>query len=199
MCSAAFASPLLRCLQRRQPHRKQHAKWLSSLTMQPPTTPKVGLPFLRAKEAARLDALLMSDAVGYTLDQLMELAGQAVAHGTHALYPQGRVCVAVGPGNNGGDGLVAARHLRLLGRDVTVALPAPSRGRFAHLEKQCVAHGVPIAHSAVVPTDADVIVDAVFGFSFRPRGERGVDGELAQLIESMDTCGNPVVSVDVPR
>ena len=60
--------------------------------------------------------------VAYTLDQLMEVAGLAVAQATAAAFPLDRaaasprtVLVLAGPGNNGGDGLVAARHLALWG------------------------------------------------------------------------------------
>jgi NAD(P)H-hydrate epimerase len=62
--------------------------------------------------------------IAYTLDQLMELAGLAVAQATAAVFPLVKegveapapsVLVLAGPGNNGGDGLVAARHLALWG------------------------------------------------------------------------------------
>lgn len=167
--------------------------------MRGPVKPVGGLSFLSAKEAAQLDEVLMSDEVGYTLDQLMELAGQAVAHGVDELFPMGHVYVAVGPGNNGGDGLVAARHLVQLGREATVMIPRPSKGRFPKLERLCEVHGVGIIEDTIVRPDAGVVVDCVFGFSFRPRGSEGVSGALADLVRAIDECEAPVVSVDVPR
>ncbi|KAM9915770.1 hypothetical protein OXX59_010402, partial [Metschnikowia pulcherrima] len=72
---------------------------------------------LSAKAAAALDAEIMSSG-SYSIDQLMELAGLAVAKAVHKQYPPQatqkpqNVLVLVGPGNNGGDGLVCARHLK---------------------------------------------------------------------------------------
>lgn len=66
-------------------------------------------------EAAAIDEELFS-AYQFSVDQLMELAGQGCAHALAEKYPQhGRVLVVCGPGNNGGDGMVCARHLVLLG------------------------------------------------------------------------------------
>ena len=85
-----------------------------------------GVTYLSSQEAAALDARLMSAEFGYTIDNLMELAGVAVAHAAADAAPLSatadppRILVLVGPGNNGGDGLVAARHLALFG------YPSPS-------------------------------------------------------------------------
>ncbi|HEY8639086.1 MAG TPA: NAD(P)H-hydrate epimerase, partial [Solirubrobacterales bacterium] len=57
--------------------------------------------------------------------ELMEAAGGAVAHAVAALSPEGPVRVVCGKGNNGGDGLVAARHLAETGFDVEALLLAP--------------------------------------------------------------------------
>lgn len=76
---------------------------------------------LSAKAAAQLDKELMSTGA-FSIDQLMELAGLAVAKAIYKQYPPQKptlplqkVLVLVGPGNNGGDGLVAARHLKTWG------------------------------------------------------------------------------------
>ena len=59
----------------------------------------------------------MSEQVGYSIDILMELAGQSVAHCMHYINEEShkgtlkKILVLCGPGNNGGDGMVAARHL----------------------------------------------------------------------------------------
>ena len=65
---------------------------------------------ISAAQAAKIDAKLMGLEYGFTLEQLMELAGLSVAAATRLVYPpktHGRVLCACGPGNNGGDGLVA--------------------------------------------------------------------------------------------
>ena len=61
--------------------------------------------------------------LGFSVDELMELAGLSVASAVRAEYPPAscaRVLVIAGPGNNGGDGLVAARHLHHFGYTVAV-------------------------------------------------------------------------------
>ena len=61
--------------------------------------------------------------LGFSVDQLMELAGLSVACSVYAEYPPSshkRILVIAGPGNNGGDGLVAARHLYHFGYSVEV-------------------------------------------------------------------------------
>ena len=81
----------------------------------------------RAYEAAAIDEELMSpEGCGFLLLQLMELAGLACASAVFKAYPPD-VCpnllVAAGPGNQGGDGLVAARHAKLWGYNVQVWYP----------------------------------------------------------------------------
>ena len=73
-------------------------------------------------DAAKIDEELMGP-LGFSVDQLMELAGLSVACSVYAEYPPSshkRILVIAGPGNNGGDGLVAARHLYHFGYSVEV-------------------------------------------------------------------------------
>jgi NAD(P)H-hydrate epimerase len=72
--------------------------------------------YLNQEDAQQLDVDLMSDEGGFVLEQLMELAGLSCAQALAAAYPSSqdgnkKVLVCCGPGNQGGDGLVAARHL----------------------------------------------------------------------------------------
>ncbi len=74
------------------------------------------------EDAAKIDEELMGP-LGFSVDQLMELAGLSVACSVYAEYPphpHKRILVIAGPGNNGGDGLVAARHLYHFGYSVEV-------------------------------------------------------------------------------
>lgn len=78
-------------------------------------------------ESRRLDERLMSAETGFSLAQLMELAGLSVAQAIHRHYPahsHPTILVLCGPGNNGGDGLVAARHLATFGYHVQAYAPA---------------------------------------------------------------------------
>ena len=75
---------------------------------------------ISASQAAEIDVKLMGPEYGFTLEQLMELAGLSVAAATQRVFPvtpdtHQRILVLCGPGNNGGDGLVAARHLAHFG------------------------------------------------------------------------------------
>lgn len=107
----------------------------------------VAYPFINATDAAALDAELMVHPGGFSIDQLMELAGLAVATAVYKVYPpristestidpssspplgvtksisRTKILVIAGPGNNGGDALVAARHLALWGYQPTVLYP----------------------------------------------------------------------------
>lgn len=80
---------------------------------------------LSQSEAKEFDSWLMTpEGGGFTLPQLMELAGLSVASAVKKFYPdRNRILIAVGPGNNGGDGLVAARHLNSFGFNVTIFRP----------------------------------------------------------------------------
>ncbi|KAM0817514.1 putative YjeF N-terminal domain-containing protein [Seiridium cardinale] len=89
----------------------------------------MALKTLGAKAAAALDKELMSTGA-FSIDQLMELAGLSVSQVVYRVHPlnQGsRILVACGPGNNGGDGLVAARHLKQYGYQPTIYYPKRSK------------------------------------------------------------------------
>jgi hydroxyethylthiazole kinase-like uncharacterized protein yjeF len=107
-----------------------------------------------------------------------------------------------GPGNNGGDGLVAARHLHHFGFQPTIIYPKVGKSSlFTNLVKQCEELGIPFVDS---PTDTDannsqsydIILDSIFGFSFNP--SRGVRAPFDTMIEYMSSTDVPIVSVDVP-
>jgi hydroxyethylthiazole kinase-like uncharacterized protein yjeF len=105
-----------------------------------------------------------------------------------------------GKGNNGGDGLVAARHLDRAGVRTTVLLfgdgfGEPGRGNLGRLEDSSVRRR-PFSRAAIAHElgRADVAVDAIFGTGFR-----GVpEGAHAEAIEAFNASGVPVASVDIP-
>lgn len=85
--------------------------------------------YINQVTAQKLDEDLMSEEVGFTLDILMELAGQSVANTVSLIDKEKKlknVVVLVGPGNNGGDGIVSARHLSMLGYVVSLVLFKPT-------------------------------------------------------------------------
>ncbi|KAF7546867.1 hypothetical protein G7Z17_g8126 [Cylindrodendrum hubeiense] len=136
---------------------------------------------LGAKAAAALDLELMSTGA-FSIDQLMELAGLSVSQAVYRFQPpsQGRrVLVACGPGNNGGDGLVAARHLHHYGYSPAVFYPKRSKNDlYQRLAKQLEDLEVPF-------------VDDFF-FS----GE--VREPFPAVIQALQETKLPVMSVDAP-
>ncbi|KAG5663317.1 hypothetical protein KAF25_001253 [Fusarium avenaceum] len=154
---------------------------------------------LGAKAAAALDQELMSSGA-FSLDQLMELAGLAVSQAVYRLQPLEsghRVLVACGPGNNGGDGLVAARHLRQYGYSPTVFYPKRSKNDlYQRLAKQLEDLEVPFVDdfsSALNSTDHIHLTDQK-GFSFS--GE--VREPFPAVIQALQDTRLPVTSVDAP-
>ncbi|PFH38058.1 putative apolipoprotein A-I binding protein [Besnoitia besnoiti] len=161
------------------------------------------LTYLTQTQAQSLDEDLMGPEVGYSVDQLMELAGLSVAQAVVAAVPLTaavkrltRVLVVCGPGNNGGDGLVAARHLKLFGYQVCVWYPRPtSKALFESLVKQLHNHRVQVTQEA--PADLaefELVVDCIFGFSFRGALRPPFDS----VLRTLKAANIPVLSVDIP-
>ena len=129
--------------------------------------------------------------------ELMERAGKAVADAVaarHALREP--VAVIAGPGNNGGDGFVAARVLAERGYRVRVML-AGEAGRLkgdAALAAKAWKGPIVAADQNAGLYDAAVIVDALFGAGL----DRPITGQALGLIEAMNSHPAPVVAVDLP-
>ena len=131
--------------------------------------------------------------------ELMEAAGTGLADLVGELAPAGRVAVVCGKGNNGGDGLVAARVLRERGRDVAVLLLGPGeefRGD-AGVNFERLPGEAPALFSASALGGAAVIVDAILGtgFSGSPREPAG---SAISAINQAGSDGAVVVACDVP-
>jgi len=126
---------------------------------------------------------------GVPVAQLMENAGLAVAQEAWLLLgelAERPIVVLCGPGNNGGDGLVAARHLKDWGANVSVVL-LTSRGEddanlAALIEREApiVVHGEGDAVAALL-AGADLVVDALLGTG----RARPIEGQLADLLDSL--------------
>jgi len=127
--------------------------------------------------------------------QLMENAGRAIADLIVENYDAGTVAVLCGPGNNGGDGFVAARLLKQQGWQVNLSLLGAAKqlsGDAAVMAQRW--DGAIAAMSDKSTKDADIIVDAVFGAGLA----RDIDGCLADLIAKVNQGSVPVIAVDVP-
>lgn len=168
----------------------------------------MSLKTLSSKTAAALDVSLMS-TLGYTLEQLMELAGLSVAQAIqHDFQPKSypNVLVLCGPGNNGGDGLVAARHLSLFGYpNVKVYWPIQGKNPFyENLKTQLELFDIEVIkkHDMNILTslmyETDLVVDALFGFSFHPPLRPPFDEIVKVMVEQQKKKGLEVFAVDVP-
>ena len=141
-------------------------------------------PILTADEYRRVDKAYTGD-----LGEAMDRAGHAVALAASRLGAgYGRsVVVLAGPGNNGGDGYVAARYLKERGAHVVVhALGEPKTPEATEAARTC---GVPI-RPLTDPVACDLVVDALFG--------GGVRAGLADELKAWMAVDVPVVSVDFP-
>lgn len=153
-------------------------------------------------------------ARGATWSGLMEQAGAGVARVALEVLgnPAGcRALVLVGPGNNGGDGLVAARLLHDAGVQVTLYLWRRSDAAGDENWRLCRERAIPEMRSTDDPqgralqsviADSDLVIDALLGYG----ASRPVEGELATIIATLNTAtaqrtrmNSPfVLAVDVP-
>lgn len=150
----------------------------------------------------------MSPNGGFSIDQLMELAGLSCAEAVFRTYPPlkgfRRVLVACGPGNQGGDGLVAARHLKHFGYEPIVWYPKQKDAPLFHGLAQQLKnlHIEFIAHDRFTLetlSASDVILDAIFGFSFKGDPREPFKSALENMILIQKGSNSvPIMSVDIP-
>ncbi len=125
----------------------------------------------------------------------MEAAGSAVAVAVGVRWLMRPVTVLCGPGNNGGDGFVAARHLAAAGWPVKLALLGSRdklSGEAAHAASLWRGPLVPFAPESL--EGAGIVIDAIFGAGL----SRPLDGTALAMVEALKICGIPVCAVDVP-
>jgi hydroxyethylthiazole kinase-like uncharacterized protein yjeF len=137
---------------------------------------------------------LRAAAAGISLASLMQKAGQACADVVHAEFPEGRVVVLAGPGNNGGDAFVAAQRLVDLGRRVSLyelARGARSAEGAAAAQRWTGEHA-PLEDLRL--HSDDIVLDGLFGAGL----SRALSGEAAFAAEQVNASGAKVVAIDVP-
>ena len=148
---------------------------------------------LTTAEMERADRLAI--AAGTPGFSLMLSAGQAVAAAAINLVEEGPILVIAGPGNNGGDGFVAAAELAARGRDVSVILLCERdslQGDAASAARGWKYPVLPFNPQAI--GKPALIVDALFGAGL----DRPVKGEPFDMIEAINANGAPVLAVDLP-
>ncbi|MGH8633898.1 MAG: NAD(P)H-hydrate epimerase, partial [Burkholderiales bacterium] len=131
--------------------------------------------------------------------RLMERAGLAVAERARELLgeKEKRILLIAGPGNNGGDALVAARHLKQWWLDVTVVftgveskLPEDAKAALAEWKTA----GGALHESVPASRHWDLVVDGLFGIGL----ERALEGRYAELVNLINASGSRVLAIDIP-
>jgi hydroxyethylthiazole kinase-like uncharacterized protein yjeF len=148
---------------------------------------------LTTTEMERADRLTI--AAGTPGFALMMSAGQAVAEAAMDLVAEGPIVVVAGPGNNGGDGFVAAAELAARGRDVSVILLCERdslTGDAALAARGWKYPVLPFNPQAI--GKPSLIIDALFGAGLN----RPVQGDPLEMIEAINANGAPVLAVDLP-
>ncbi len=152
------------------------------------------IEILSTAEMSQADRLAI--AAGVAGSALMENAGKAVAEAAAARrLPGSHVVVVAGPGNNGGDGLVAARLLAERGYTVDVLLVGESdrlKGDAALAAKRWTGPIAPAQPDGLQA--ADIVIDALFGAGL----DRPVEGAAQAMIAAMNAQRAPVIAVDLP-
>ncbi len=118
---------------------------------------------------------------------LMEAAGSAVAVAVGARWPMRPVTMLCGPGNNGGDGFVAARHLAAAGWPVKLALLGSREkltGEAAHAASLWKGPLTPFSSESL--EGAGIVIDAIFGTGL----SRPLDGSALALVEVAKSASN---------
>ena len=164
------------------------------------------IPFINAELSQKIDQELMGN-YEYSVDQLMEIAGLTVAKVINKEFVKGNKCKIItlcGPGNNGGDGLVASRFLKEFGNQVDILYPKRNNKNelYKRLVTQCENYEINIMEKTYDSIEEykqlfdkyDFIVDALFGFSFK--------GEIRQpfktMIDAMKIYESKIISIDIP-
>ena len=152
-----------------------------------------GMEVLTSAEMERADRLTI--AAGTPGFALMLSAGQAVAGAAMDLVEEGPILVVAGPGNNGGDGFVAAAELAARGREVSVILLCERdslQGDAASAARGWKYPVLPFNPQAI--GRPALIIDALFGAGLN----RPLEGDPHHMIEAINANGAPVLAVDLP-
>ncbi|EZA51654.1 hypothetical protein DMN91_003499 [Ooceraea biroi] len=162
--------------------------------------------YLNQSEAINVDKDLF-EKYRFSVDQLMELAGQSCAVAIAKAYPlledSSKILVCCGPGNNGGDGLVCARHLKHFGYSPEIYYPRrPNNVLYERLLHQCIENKIPVLENKCIEQATDdtvlrsytIVIDALFGFSFKPP----VRESFTRIVDMLKTTTVPICSIDIP-
>lgn len=164
---------------------------------QPVLPSQRGWPLFDAAASRRIEQAALAASQTHAL---MARAGLGVARLALALAPQARrIWVAAGPGNNGGDGLVAAMHLHRLGLAVQVSLLGdptrlPADAAQALVQARDAGVAITAGLDSAAARSPDLAIDALLGLGSRSAPE----GTIAEAVRRLNAGHAPVLAVDLP-
>ncbi|MBD3313116.1 NAD(P)H-hydrate epimerase [Candidatus Woesearchaeota archaeon] len=154
----------------------------------------MNIPTVTVEQMREIDRL-MPDEFNIGLLQMMENAGRLIANAAQDIFRPKTATVLVGPGNNGADGLVAARYLHNKGVDVEVVLSLDpgdlSDVGAQHLDTLKIL-GIPVKQS--IGKRPDLFIDCLLGYST----SGAPYGRVAEIMGEATVLETPVLSCDVP-
>lgn len=163
------------------------------------------IPVIDTEQMIEVDRLMVRN-YGISLIQMMENAGRNLALLAKQLLKGNiinrKICVVVGSGNNGGGGLVAARHLSNWGAEVTVLVATPKAEFKPMAETQLeIARHLPLSvvfagsnEEFIDWCSCNLVIDAIWGYGLNRKPE----GIALDIIENINSLDCPVLSLDVP-
>jgi len=151
----------------------------------------------------RVPGILLMEQAGRELAKVITTFATTQNDRARCVRHPPKVCVVAGKGNNGGDGLIAARHLHAQGisvRVIALSSPAKWKGDARQAYDMAMAYGVELSLYTDEPTvaatcaEADIVVDAILG-----TGARSILSEsVASAVRCINRSGRPIIAVDVP-
>lgn len=157
------------------------------------------IPWITTQQMVEVDRLMI-EVYGIQLVQMMENAGRNLADLSRRLLggdvTTKRIAVLCGAGNNGGGGMVAARHLHNWGADIALQILSPlEKLKGIPAQQFRILREVGIEHpEAIDLTGVDLIIDAMIGYGIRGNPRE----DIAEWIERVNEAARPVLALDAP-
>ena len=156
-------------------------------------------PIYTTAEIRKIESLVLSVPHSPPLMEKAGLAAAKVAHTRLLTDDKQRILILAGPGNNGGDALVAARHLREWGRQVTLVFTGEA-GRLPQDARQALAQWQSVGGTVIpeLPDGGqwDAAIDGLFGIGLNET--RLLAESYRQLIRQINQLNLPVLALDIP-